>query len=315
MVFDYIFGPVPSRRLGLSLGVDIVPYKTCSFDCIYCECGKTTDIRVARSQFVDKEKLFNELEAKLSLFPDIDFITFSGAGEPTLNSEIGEIAEKIKKEYPGYKLALLTNSSLFYDKTVREQLLKIDLVVPSLDAVSEKNFLKINKPYYSVSIKDIIRGLIHFREEFKGILWLEVFIVPGVNDTEEELKKLKNTLLKISPDKVHINSLDRPSAYGSVMPATEENLIRISDYMSPLKVFPVTKKNTEEKELSRCFSGDREKISRIQEYLRHRPATPEELCTVFSLSKKVIIPYLQELENSGKIKKYSTVRGEFYRIL
>ena len=201
----YIFGPVPSRRLGRSLGVDLVTHKTCTLNCVYCECGKTTRLTLKRNPYVPGDDLRKELGRLLSTEPALDFITFSGAGEPTLNSDIGEIIRFIKTDYPQYKVALLTNGTLLYQPEVRAQLFGADLIVASLDAATETTFLRINRPHPELEVSQIIDGLAVFRKQFAKSFWIEIFIVPGVNDNESELEKIK-----IGVPWIKINSFFQP---------------------------------------------------------------------------------------------------------
>ena len=151
--YKYIFGPVPSRRLGISLGVDIIPHKTCSLNCVYCECGRTTNLTTKRGEYTPVELIWEELKDFLSGNPKLDFITFSGSGEPTLHTGIGEIVDFIKADYPQYKLALLTNSTLFSQGNVIEQVIDMDVIIASLDVATEKNFIRINRPYPGLDFK------------------------------------------------------------------------------------------------------------------------------------------------------------------
>jgi len=178
MKYKHLFGPVPSRRLGISLGVDLVPHKVCSLNCIYCEVGETTNHTLERKEYVPVSEVLDELDHFLSGNPELDYITFSGAGEPTLNIGIGEIISHIKENFPQYKLALLTNSTLLSDAKVRADVKKVDLLLPSLDAISEDVFSKINNPASNLRSQDIIDGLIEFKKIFKGEIWLEILLFP-----------------------------------------------------------------------------------------------------------------------------------------
>ena len=213
MKYKYLVGPIMSRRLGLSLGIDPIPSKTCSFDCLYCEVKKTNNKTIERKEYFDADKILSELKDYLnSENQKPNYITFSGSGEPTLNSKIGYMIREIKK-MTDIPIAVITNSSLLYLKEVREELLEADLVIPSLDAVSENLFKKIDLPHKSLNIKDIINGLIEFRKIYKGKIWLEVMILKGYNDNEEEILKISEVVKRILPDKIQINSLDRAPAY------------------------------------------------------------------------------------------------------
>jgi wyosine [tRNA(Phe)-imidazoG37] synthetase (radical SAM superfamily) len=176
----YLYGPVPSRRLGRSLGVDIVPFKVCPLDCIYCQLGRTVDKTVERKEYVSIEPVLAELKDRLAEDLQADFITISGSGEPTLNSGLGRLIEGIKK-ITDIPVAVLTNGALFTDKSVRADCLQADVVLPSLDAGDEVAFRKINRQHPDINIEKLITGLCEFRNEFSGRIWLEVFFVEGLN--------------------------------------------------------------------------------------------------------------------------------------
>jgi wyosine [tRNA(Phe)-imidazoG37] synthetase (radical SAM superfamily) len=231
----HIFGPVPSRRLGLSLGIDIVPYKTCNLDCVYCEAGRTLTKSTKRLPYVSLETILYELQASLlNKNQEIDYVTLSGAGEPTLNSEINVMIQSIKKEIGSIPLALITNGTLFSDPEVRKEIIGVDVILPSMDAISPQAFQLINRPSETLTNSLVIEGLISLRDEFSGKIWIEVFMIPGANDSYTELSLLKKTLLKIRPDKVHLNSLDRPSAEPWVKKQTIYKMEQICDFLQPL---------------------------------------------------------------------------------
>ncbi|MBZ4687427.1 MAG: Radical domain protein [Clostridiales bacterium] len=232
----YLYGPVSSRRLGRSLGVNIMPHKTCSLDCIYCECGKTTNLTLERKEYTPTAEIINELAAYLKEKPQLDYITFSGSGEPTMHSGIGEIISFLKENFPQYKVAVLTNSTLLNDPQVREDIKNADLIVPSLDGVSKEVFHKIDRPHENVSIEEIVSGIRKLKEISSGDIWLEIFIVPGVNDTPEELKLFKEILEKINVTKVQLNSLDRPGIVDWLKPADKEHLKKIAAYLGNVEI-------------------------------------------------------------------------------
>ena len=170
----YLYGPVPSRRLGLSLGVDIVPFKVCTLDCIYCQLGRTSEKTMERKDYVDVEAVLAELRAKLVEGLEADFITISGSGEPTLNAGLGQLIEGIKK-ITNIPVAVLTNGTLLTNQSVRADCARADVVMPSLDAGDDQTFRKVNRPHKDISIENLIAGLCAFRNEFAGQMWLEVF--------------------------------------------------------------------------------------------------------------------------------------------
>jgi wyosine [tRNA(Phe)-imidazoG37] synthetase (radical SAM superfamily) len=239
MKYKRLFGPVVSRRLGISLGVDVVAYKYCSLNCVYCEVSKTTHLTLKRKSFFRPKDIIAELDDFLATKPVLDYITFSGAGEPTLYSDLGQIITYIKTHYPQYKLALITNSTLLKDAQVRSEILPCDLILPSLDAVSDEVFMQVNRPIDKLSAQDLIAGLMELRKAYQGQIWLEVFIVPGLNDHLEEIELLKAAIEQIHPDKVQINSLDRPGAEEWVEPAIYLALEEIRAILSDGNEIPV----------------------------------------------------------------------------
>ena len=211
MELNYIFGPVPSRRLGFSLGIDIVPFKTCSLDCVYCQLGRTTRKTIRREGYGIPRDILVELDYVLTKGVKIDYITFSGSGEPTLNSNIGRIIAEVKGR-TNIPVAVLTNGTMLHEREVRDDLRRADLVIPSLDAGTYPVFRKINRPHNSLSIGGMIEGLICFRNEFKGEIWLEIVFVKGFNDHPDEIGKIKGIIQKVRPEKVHVNTVVRPPA-------------------------------------------------------------------------------------------------------
>ena len=167
-MYKYLFGPVPSRRLGMSLGIDLVPKKVCSLNCVYCEVGETTKLTNDRMEYVKYDKIIDELHHFMSSKPNIDYITFSGYGEPTLNSRIGDVLRYVKQNYPDVKSAILTSGTLLSSPQVRREILEADVILPSLDAATQSVFEKINRPTPQLTIDTYIEGLIDFRKEYKG---------------------------------------------------------------------------------------------------------------------------------------------------
>ncbi len=311
MKYKHLFGPVPSRRLGMSLGVDLVPHKVCTFNCIYCEVGRTTIHTLERKEYVPIWEVLDEISHYLSRKPELDFITFSGSGEPTLNSGIGEVVNFIKENYTDYKLALLTNSSLLWQPDVREEIQNIDLILPSLDAVSEDVFAKINNPVQGLSAEKIVTGLVEFNKEFTGEMWLELFIVPEINDSKKELSLIKKALQQIKPTRVQLNTLDRPGTEAWVQPETEKNLNRILKYFKPLPVEIIAKFRSH----GHFFSFSENVENQIFETIRRRPCTANDLSEMLNLPVNEINKYLKELILLKKIFSESRERGVFYRAL
>jgi wyosine [tRNA(Phe)-imidazoG37] synthetase (radical SAM superfamily) len=305
----HTFGPVPSRRLGISLGVDIIPYKTCTLDCVYCECGKTTDLRIERKGFVNPKIILDEVKAVVSGDTLIEYITFSGSGEPTLNKDIGVIISGIK-EITDIPVAVLTNGTLLYLKEVQEDLMKADVVLPSLDAVTPHVFSKINRPHKGLSIDLIIDGLITFRNEFSGEIWLEVFIAKGINDNEEELDKIFRNIKKIKPDKVQLNSLDRPPACDNIQPVEIKTLENIIEKWKDLPVEVEIIKRIRKRDEIISFSRNLE--NNILNTINRRPLTIEDLEALTSKNKLELFKYIDVLEKEKKIQVQIVGNKIFY---
>ncbi len=222
----HVFGPVPSRRLGFSLGVDPIPRKYCNFDCVYCQVGKTTCVEAERKCFFDREEVIGEVLQHLQKANAVDVITFSGSGEPTLNKDLGWMLRELKRktETP---LAVITNGSLLLREDVRDDLLAADVVLPSLDAVGEETFRNINRPHPSISVDDVVKGLRTFRSAYKGKIWLEIMLVKGMNDAPEEIEALRSVLDSIAVDKIQLNTITRPAPDEGARPLEASELARI----------------------------------------------------------------------------------------
>jgi wyosine [tRNA(Phe)-imidazoG37] synthetase (radical SAM superfamily) len=228
----YIYGPVNSRRLGKSLGLSLTPYKVCNLDCLYCQLGRTTLLTNQRKEYINIDEIMQELkiwlEANKEELSDIRYITISGSGEPTLNIKVGQLISKIK-EITNISVAVITNSTLLNDISLRKELLTADLIVPSLDAATEACFNKINRPHQDIKLEDIYSGLVSLRKEFKGKIWLEVMIVRGINDDLRHIKKIKLAINIINPDKIQINSPVRCALEQNVSPVERKKLEKIRD--------------------------------------------------------------------------------------
>jgi wyosine [tRNA(Phe)-imidazoG37] synthetase (radical SAM superfamily) len=231
MQYSHIFGPVSSRRLGRSLGVDLVPCKTCPYDCVYCECGATTSKTTKRCEFFPVDEVLDELSDYLSGAPHLDFITFSGAGEPTLSLSLGEVISFLKNRFPRYRVAVLTGGSLLCDPRVREELSRADVVLPTLSSVIGQTFQKIHRPDDELTVNKLLEGLIAFRKGYQGEIWLEVFIIHGLNTSDTELDGLKTAIPAIHPDRIQLNTLDRTGTESWVLPTDPRELERIRKYL------------------------------------------------------------------------------------
>lgn len=309
-MYKHLFGPVPSRRLGMSLGVDLVPHKVCTLNCVYCECGKTTNHTIERKEYVPYDEIIKELNDFFSNNQKPDYITFSGAGEPTLNIHIGKVIQYIKTKYPDVPVAVLTNGSLLNDAQVREELLHANLILPSLDAATEKAFKNIDRPHKNLKVDEYIQGLIDFRKDFKGTIWLEVMILPGFNDDLENINGLKEAILKIKPEKIQLNTLDRPGVIENIRAATRLELQNIIGQWNIANVEIIA--SSAKRKDNKSFRKDTENA--IMETISRRPCTLEDLENILGLHVNEINKYLDVLDKEEKIETYRQERGIFYRL-
>jgi wyosine [tRNA(Phe)-imidazoG37] synthetase (radical SAM superfamily) len=284
----YTFGPVPSRRLGRSLGIDFVPFKTCSYDCIYCQLGRTTVKTMERKEYAPVMAVLQEVEEKLNRISPPDYITLSGSGEPTLHSGIGDIIAGIKK-ISTVPVAVLTNGSLLWIDEVRRAISGADLVIPSLDAGSEETFLRVNRPHSGIPFHEMAEGLRAFREEFTGPVWLEVFITGGVTDSEDEIKRIKDLVDRIAPARIQLNTTVRTPAetYAGLVP--KERMEKIAAFFGG---------NCEVIADYRGVHGHSEFSSTgedVLELLRLRPCSLDDISSGLELHRNETVKYVQDL--------------------
>jgi len=307
-MYNHLFGPVPSRRLGVSLGIDLVPHKVCSFNCVYCECGRTTLLTLKRQEYVSRDKVIEEVTHFLSNNPSPDYITFSGAGEPTLNTRLGEILRLLKTSPSPIPVAVLTNGSLLNDPQVQEELSEADVILPSLDAASETTFRRMDRPIPSFNLENYIQGMVDFSQIFKGKIWLEVMILPGFNDNKKDLRLLKEAFLRIEPDKIQLNTLDRPGTLKNLKPAPHNLLLEILDYWE-VDNCEIICAVPERREL-KSYRQDIE--TAILETIARRPCTVDDLSQILGLHVNEVNKYLGVLEEEKRIKQVKQARGVFY---
>jgi len=291
----HIFGPVLSRRLGLSLGIDLIPFKTCTYDCAYCECGHTTDKTVTRRNYFPAEEVMTELRTVLSSHPALDSVTFAGSGEPTLALSLGPVIAAIKREFPDHTVSVLTNGSLLSDRSVQDELLPADRVIPTLSSVSQKTFENIHHPHPSLKIEKIIGGMIEFRKKYTGQLWLEVFIVPGLNTTNVELAGLRSAISRIQPDRIQLNTLDRPPAEEWIGAASDTDLERIRKVLD----LPGNEITGRASQVSTPAGQVTAAADLVYATLCRRPSTVEDLVRTTGLSGGEVTKILGSFERTG----------------
>jgi wyosine [tRNA(Phe)-imidazoG37] synthetase (radical SAM superfamily) len=300
-----VFGPVFSRRLGKSLGVDLVPFKTCTYDCIYCQLGRTTHKTLERQAFFPAAAVLREVEVKLAAGPQPDYITLSGSGEPTLYSEIEAVIAGLKKLTP-IPVAVLTNGSLLYQAEVRRALLRADVVLPSLDASDADLFNYVNQPHPALSFHQVVEGLIRFREEYRGALWLEVFLLGGVTAIESEIRKLAGWIEMIKPDKIQANTATRPPAEEFAFAVPESELRRLAAGLgkNAAVIAPHRKAAVSEK----AWLQEHELLN----VLARRPVTLEEIAAGLGIHPTEAAKRVQELLATGKIRSQKQAGITYY---
>lgn len=304
--YRYLFGPVPSRRLGVSLGVDLMPHKTCTLDCIYCECGQTTHLSLTRKAYVSVDRVQDELVSFLEDRPQLDFITFSGAGEPTLHSGIQQISRFIKQRFPQYKLALLTNGTLFHQPSLRGEVAEIDLVIASLDAATDAVFKRMNRPHPRLNLAEMKEGLIALGKEHPGRLWIEVFLTPGVNDSEDELKAIREVIEAIQPAKVQLNTLDRPGTEKWVRPLEASAMARAAACIHSTELIGSPGGSPRYEAITENIS------ERLLAAIRRRPCTVPDLSNMLGISGEEVLKHLEPLMENGGVRKKKMPRGTFF---
>ncbi len=228
----YAYGPVPSRRLGRSLGVSPIPHKTCSYNCIYCQLGQTNKLQVKRESFYPKEDILSDI-GKVMNFANADHITFVGDGEPTLCKDLGWLIRSCKNKWQ-IPVAVITNGSLFFMEDVRQDLKSSDVVLPTLDAGSEEVYRTLNRPHGSIGFEEMLQGQVDFRKEYPGKIWLEVMLVKGVNDSDESLLEIKEAIEQVKPDRIYISVPIRPPAKPGVRPPEPERIIRAHEILGTI---------------------------------------------------------------------------------
>ncbi len=223
----FVFGPVPSRRLGQSLGIDTIPLKTCNWNCVYCQLGRSEPLISERREYYPRKAILAEVRDVLAELPpeSFDWVTFVGSGEPTLHQGIGWLIRQVK-QLTDRPVAVITNGSLLYLEEVREELAPADAVMPTLDAGTPELYRKINRPWPELTYQRLVEGLQAFRAMYSGHLWIEVMLIKGLNDGEDALRDLARVLETIQPDQVHLLLPDRPPAEVWVQPADEEGIMR-----------------------------------------------------------------------------------------
>jgi wyosine [tRNA(Phe)-imidazoG37] synthetase (radical SAM superfamily) len=297
-----VFGPVPSRRLGRSLGVDIVPFKTCTYDCVYCQLGRTTCKTIERKEWVPLEEVLDEVRVKLSTQPD--YITLSGSGEPTLFSRLGDLIDGIKN-MADIPVALLTNGSLLWQPDICEAVREVDLLIPSLDAGDEAMFRRVNRPHEAISFDRLIDGLVASRQACRGGYWLEVFLLAGWTASEDQVTKMAKHASLIKPDRIQINTVTRPPAESAAAGVSHERLDELARLFDPPAEVVADYHHVHEQVQ---FSASREEVLGL---LRRRPCSVEDIADGLGMHPNEVVKYLEALQ-AEKLVEPTWISGKNY---
>lgn len=316
----YLYGPVPSRRLGLSYGIDIVPFKVCTLDCVYCQLGRTVERTVERKDFGPVEPILAELREAVARGSKADFVTIGGSGEPTLHSRLGELIDGIK-EITDIPVALLTNGTLLCRQDVRDDCGKVDVAMPSLDAGDEQTFRRIDRPEPTISIENVISGLCTFRKEFTGQIWLEVFFVPSINTGPRQITHIKDAIDRIRPDKVQLNTAVRPTADPNVVKLDAEKLQDIAVRLGPGCEVVADFSKGRSGQVTGGESADElglhfpaaEKRQTVLSMLKRRPCSLGDISAGLALNRNEALKYIAELLEHGLIQAEQKSGQVFYR--
>ncbi|HHJ98997.1 MAG TPA: radical SAM protein [Actinobacteria bacterium] len=292
----HVYGPVPSRRLGRSLGVDLVPYKTCTYDCVYCQLGRTTDLTVERRAHVDVDAVLDEIECALGSGQRLHYITLAGSGESTLDLGIGDIIAGIKG-FSDVPLAVLTNGSLLWMAEVREALMGADLVIPSLDAGDRSWFYRVNRPHPSIDFEVMVSGIEAFTRAFAGEVWLEVMLLAGATGTPDEVASIADRVRRIAPDRVQLNTAWRPPAEASVRPLPNVRLERFASAFPG--VVDIVAERPEH--LSEGTGAAGIKDEDILSLVSRRPCTLEDIADGLGAHVAEVLKHLDALRTAGRI--------------
>ena len=302
----YLYGPVSSRRLGCSLGVDIMPHKICTLDCIYCQLGRSTQKSVERREYVPVAAVLAAIKRKVDEGLDADFITIGGSGEPTLNSGLGRLIDGIKG-ITAIGVAILTNGTLLCREDVRDNCAKADVLLPSLDAGDEETFERMNRPHQDISIEKLVTGLCAFREGFAGKIWLEVFVVEGLNADDEQIGRIARLIERIRPDKIHLNTAVRPTAEAHVPRPDAERLRDIAAQLGP---------NCEVIADSSPIlngSGPGAGAEEVLSMLRRRPCSLDGICSGLGIRHDEALQYVNILRERGAVESTKKDGKTFFK--
>jgi wyosine [tRNA(Phe)-imidazoG37] synthetase (radical SAM superfamily) len=311
--FKHVFGPVPSRRLGRSLGVDLVPYKTCSYDCLYCQIGRTTAHTLERSEHVPLEDVLAEVRRKLSAGARPDYVTVSGSGEPTLYSRLGELIAGLKQL--GVPVAVLTNGSLLWREDVASAVAAADLVCPSLDAGTAEVWAQVNRPPEGLDFEKMLEGLVAFRGRFAGQIWLEVLLLAGFSDSDAEVEAIAAHAARIRPQKIQLNTVVRPPAEAEARPVSRQALERYAGFFDPraevIADFGADAGTGKETATENALPS---RTDDVLEMLGRRPCTSADVAAGLELHINEVVKLVEKLLARGKINATESDGHTYYEL-
>lgn len=292
--YKYLYGPVPSRRLGRSLGVDLVPMKTCTQNCVYCQLGIDTQQTLERKEYVPVDEVLGEIEDFLASGKGADYITLSGSGEPTLNSRFGELIDSIHS-MTTIPVAVITNGSLLSNEKVRNDCCKADLVMPSLDAADPETFNRINQPHHDIKFNGFLDGIKSFKKRYTGRFWLEIFLIEGINTSRDHLDRFKVLIDELRPDRVQLNTAVRPTADHSIKPIPHKRMEEIEEYLGGNVTVVGPYKPQDAAKLLMEDSGQ------ILNMIKRRPCSIEDISSSLKINHAQVIKTIQLLQQAGAV--------------
>jgi wyosine [tRNA(Phe)-imidazoG37] synthetase (radical SAM superfamily) len=299
-----VYGPVPSRRLGRSLGIDLVPLKACTFDCVYCQLGRTTHKTLERRSFFALEPILEEAAERLARIRP-DYVTVAGSGEPTLEARLGELLEALKG-LSNVPVALLTNGSLLWDEEVQRAAALADVVIPSLDAGDEEFFQWVNRPADGLSLEQVLGGLVSFRGRYAGSIWLEVMVLAGMTETRGRLQALADAAARVRPERIQLNTPVRPGGQDFAVPLPPDRLEGLCGLFEP-RAEAVAGPSGTAAPVEGAPGGDV-----LLALLRRRPCTLEDLCGGLGSNPNEVLKILTPLFSEKKVHLRASARGLFY---
>jgi len=302
--YKYLFGPVPSRRLGRSLGVDLTPFKTCTLDCIFCQLGRTTNKTLDRHEYAPIRHVESELDAWIKGGGKADYITLSGSGEPTLHTRFGDVLQFVH-DRTAIPTALLSNGTLFCQPAVREAAQRADLVKLSLSAWDQFSFEHINRPHLDLKFQNIVDGYRAFRRGFQGKLWIEVFLIWGTNSVPGDVEKIAALTETVGPDEIHLNTAVRPPAEEFALAMPREEMEALAGLFRPTA--KVIAEFPSDKSADFAANGDT-----ILAMLKRRPCTAQQIGEVFGMHLNEVSKYLGKLSRTGKIRSRDSGREGYF---